>query len=82
MTLLQRRNTDADKKNNCVKWCNANNHSDFSIATKGGDFQMYFYGDWVVTATVFSLERLMILVSKCSRSSPQHPRDTSKLYLN
>lgn len=22
---------------------------------------MYFYGDWVVTATVFSLERLMIL---------------------
>lgn len=84
MTLVQRRNTDVDKKNNCVKWCNANNHSDFAIATKGGDIQMYFNADCVVTATLFSL---MILDAASAReaetsSSPQNPRDTSKLYLN
>lgn len=44
----------AAKKNECVKWCNANNHSGFSIATKGGAFRTDFYADRVVPATAFS----------------------------
>lgn len=71
MTFLQRRNADADK-NDCVKRCNTNNPSDFSAATKGGDVQMFFYGDRVVTATVFLLEWLMILDVASAPEAPHN----------
>lgn len=58
---------DTDK-NDCVKWCNANNHAYFSIATKGGNFQTYFYANGVVTA-VFSPQRLMILDAVSARAA-------------
>lgn len=67
MTPLRHRNSAAEKKNDCVKWCNANNHSYFSLATKGGDFQMYFYANWVVT--VSSLKRLMVLDAVSAREA-------------
>lgn len=75
MTFLQRRITDADK-NDCVKRCNANNPSDFSAETKGGDVQMFFYADRVVTATVFLLEGLMILDKASAPVAPHNIPET------